>query len=170
MQRIRPIFHLKWFSQSFLESILRDILIFKCSRPFRIFLWLPLKLVLETALQALAQIQVLQADLFTSSGSTLSAKASTTALSSVKAEGLLLLTSSITTTQNQKSRQLMSGDLAGQAMVVRSTWKSARACRAVAGTSFEGSLKKILKGLEHYNIKMSYKIESRNERENLGTR
>ena len=149
MQRIRPLFHLKWFSQSFLESILRDILIFKCSRPFRIFLWLPLKLVLETALQALAQIQVLQADLFTSSGSTLSAKASTTALSSVKAEGLLLLTSSITTTQNQKSRQLMSGDLAGQVMVVRSTYKSARACRAVASASFEDRLKKILKGLEH---------------------
>ena len=47
----------------------------------------------------------------------------------------------------------MSGNLAGQAMVVRSIWKSARACRAVA--SFEGSLKKILKGLEHQNIKMS---------------
>ena len=40
-------------------------------------------------------------------------------------------------------------------MVVRSIWKSARACRAVAGASFEGSLKKILKGLEHQNIKMS---------------
>jgi len=34
-------------------------------------------------------------------------------------------------------------------MVVRSTWKSARACMAVAGASFEGSLKKILKVLEH---------------------
>ena len=45
--------------------------------------------------------------------------------------------------------------LADQAMVVRSIWKSARACRAVAGASFEGSLKKILKGLEHQNIKMS---------------
>ena len=43
----------------------------------------------------------------------------------------------------------MSGDLAGHAIVVRSTWKSARACRAVAGASFEGSPKKILKGLEH---------------------
>ena len=43
----------------------------------------------------------------------------------------------------------MSGDLAGQAMVVRSTWNYARACRAVAGASFEGSLKKILMGLEH---------------------
>ena len=31
----------------------------------------------------------------------------------------------------------------------RSTWNRARACRAVAGTSFKGSLKKILKGLEH---------------------
>ena len=31
----------------------------------------------------------------------------------------------------------------------RSTWNRARACRAVAGASFEGSLKKILKGLEH---------------------
>ena len=31
----------------------------------------------------------------------------------------------------------------------RSTWNHARACRAVAGTSFKGSLKKILKGLEH---------------------
>ena len=29
----------------------------------------------------------------------------------------------------------------------RSTWRSARACRAVANVSFEGSLKKILKGL-----------------------
>ena len=31
----------------------------------------------------------------------------------------------------------------------RSTWNFARACRAVAGASFEGSLKKILMGLEH---------------------
>ena len=31
----------------------------------------------------------------------------------------------------------------------RSTWNFARACRAVAGASFEGSLKKILKGLKH---------------------
>ena len=81
----------------------------------------------------------------------------------MRVEGLLFLTSSITTTQNQKSRQLMSGDLAGQAMVVRSTWKSARDCYAVASASFKGSLKKILKGLEHYNIKMSRKIGSRND-------
>ena len=39
----------------------------------------------------------------------------------------------------------------------------ARACGAVAGASFEGSLKKILKGLEHLNSKMSRKIESRND-------
>ena len=51
----------------------------------------------------------------------------------------------------------MSGDLAGQAMVVRSTWNYARACRAVAGASFEGSLKKILKGGEHWNIKCPVK-------------
>ena len=88
------------------------------------------------------------------------------ALSSVRVEGPLFLTSSITTTQNQKSRQLMSGDLVGQAMVVRSTWKSAGACRAVAGAIFEGSLKKILKGLGHEFIKMSCKIESRNDWEN----
>ena len=31
----------------------------------------------------------------------------------------------------------------------RSTWNCARACRAVAGVSSEGSLKKILKGLEY---------------------
>jgi len=31
----------------------------------------------------------------------------------------------------------------------RSTWNRARACRAVAGTSFKGNLKKILKGPEH---------------------
>ena len=31
----------------------------------------------------------------------------------------------------------------------RSTWNRARACKAVASTSFKGSLKKILKGLEH---------------------
>ena len=31
----------------------------------------------------------------------------------------------------------------------KSTWNGARACRAVAGTTFKGSLKKILKGLEH---------------------
>ena len=30
----------------------------------------------------------------------------------------------------------------------RSTWKRARACKAVAGASFEGSLEKILRGLE----------------------
>ena len=31
----------------------------------------------------------------------------------------------------------------------KSTWNRARACRAVTGTNFKGSLKKILKGLEH---------------------
>ena len=31
----------------------------------------------------------------------------------------------------------------------KSTWNHARACRAVAGTSFEGSLEKIPRGLEH---------------------
>ena len=31
----------------------------------------------------------------------------------------------------------------------RSTWKRAKACRAVAGASFEGSHQKILKGLDH---------------------
>ena len=31
----------------------------------------------------------------------------------------------------------------------RSTWNRARACRVVAGASFKGSLKKILRGLEH---------------------
>ena len=31
----------------------------------------------------------------------------------------------------------------------KSTWNRARACRAVAGKSFKGSLKKILKGLGH---------------------
>ena len=31
----------------------------------------------------------------------------------------------------------------------RSTWNRARACRAVASASFEGSPKRILKGLEH---------------------
>ena len=45
----------------------------------------------------------------------------------------------------------------------KSTWNRARACRAVASASFEGSLKKILKGLEHENIKMSRKIEFRND-------
>ena len=30
----------------------------------------------------------------------------------------------------------------------RSTWKRARACKAVTGASFEGSLEKILRGLE----------------------
>ena len=45
----------------------------------------------------------------------------------------------------------------------RSNLNCARACRAVAGASFEGSLKKILKGLEYQNIKMSRKIESRND-------
>ena len=108
-----------------------------------------MKLVPATALQALARFHVLLAELFISSRSTISAKASTTALSSVRVEGLLFLTSSITTNQNQKSRQLMSGDFAGQAMLVRSTWKSARAYRTVAGASFEGSLKNILKGLDH---------------------
>ena len=31
----------------------------------------------------------------------------------------------------------------------KSTWNRARACRAVAGSSFKGSLKKILKGLKN---------------------
>ena len=106
-----------------------------------------MKLSPATALQALVRYQVLLADLFTSSGSTLSAKASATALSSVRVEGLLFLTSSIATPKTR--RQLMSGDLAGQAMMVRSTWNRARACRAIAGANFEGSLKKILKVLEH---------------------
>ena len=33
----------------------------------------------------------------------------------------------------------------------RSTWNRARACRVVAGASFEGSLKNILKDLDHQN-------------------
>ena len=37
------------------------------------------------------------------------------------------------------------------------------ACRAVASASLKGSLKKILKGLEYLNIKMSHKIESRKD-------
>ena len=47
----------------------------------------------------------------------------------------------------------------------RSTWNLARACRAVAGTSFKGSLKTILKGLVPYvvcpvksSLKMTEKI------------
>ena len=40
-------------------------------------------------------------------------------LIALRVEGLLFLTSSIATPQNQKSRHLMLGDLAGQAMVVR---------------------------------------------------
>ena len=31
----------------------------------------------------------------------------------------------------------------------KSTWNRARVCRVVAGPSFKGSLKKILKGLQH---------------------
>ena len=37
--------------------------------------------------------------------------------------------------------------------VKRSARKRARACRAVAGASFEGSLQKILKGLKYYLVK-----------------
>ena len=48
----------------------------------------------------------------------------------------------------------------------RSTWKRPRACKAVAGASFAGSLEKILRGLEQLNIKMSHKIDSRNDPEN----
>ena len=48
-------------------------------------------------------------------------------------------------------------------MSARSTWNRARVCRAVASASFEGSLKRILKGLEYQNINMSHKIESRND-------
>ena len=44
----------------------------------------------------------------------------------------------------------------------RSAWKRARARRAVAGACYEGSLNKILNGLDPSNIKMSHKIESRN--------
>ena len=44
-----------------------------------------------------------------------------------------------------------------------STWICARACRAVSSTSFKGSQRKILKGLEHLNIKMSRKIDSKND-------
>ena len=48
----------------------------------------------------------------------------------------------------------------------RSTWKRARVCKAVASASFEGSHEKILRGLEQLNIKMSHKIDSRNDQEN----
>ena len=48
----------------------------------------------------------------------------------------------------------------------RSTWKRAWACRGVTGASFEGTLEKILRGLEQQNIKMSHKIGSRNDPEN----
>ena len=104
-----------------------------------------MKLVPATALQALARFQVLLADLFTSSGSTLSAKASTTALSSVRVEGLLFLTELKALVEAFAE----SVDPEEVKRSARSTWKRARACRAVAGASFEGSLQKILKGLDH---------------------
>ena len=74
-------------------------------------------------------------------------------MSSVKVEGLLFLISSIATPQNQKSAVVEafaeSVDPEEVKRSARSTWKRARACRAVAGASFEGSLQKILKGLDH---------------------
>ena len=67
-------------------------------------------------------------------------------------EGLLFLTSSIATPTELKAVVEAFAESVDPEEVkrsARSTWKSARACRAVAGASFEGSLQKILKGLDH---------------------
>ena len=74
------------------------------------------------------------------------------ALSLVRVEGLLFLTSSIATPTELKAVVEAFAESVDPEEVkrsARSTWKRARACRAVAGASFEGSLQKILKGLDH---------------------
>ena len=158
MRRIRPFFPLKViFSVMSRLNFAGHFDTLWCSWPFRTFFRLSSKLASATALQTLARCQVLLADLFTSFGSTLSAKASATALSSVRVEveGLLFFTSSIATPQKQKSRQLMSivkRRLARQwwwGLLTEEHLELCQGLRAVAGAGFEGSLKKIQKGLEH---------------------
>ena len=69
-----------------------------------------------------------------------------------RVEGLLFLTSSIATPTELKAVVEAFAESVDPEEVkrsARSTWKRARACRAVAGASFEGSHQKILKGLDH---------------------
>ena len=73
-------------------------------------------------------------------------------LIALRVEGLLFLTSSIATPTELKAVVEAFAESVDPEEVkrsARSTWKRARACRAVAGASFEGSLQKILKGLDH---------------------
>ena len=124
-----------------------------------------MKLAPATALQALARFQVLLADLFTSSWSTLSAKSSTTAFSAME-EVRKSRPSTLNELKAVVEAFAESVDQEEVKRTARSTWKRARACKTVAGASFKGSLEKILRGLEQYNIKMSHKIGSRNDPEN----
>ena len=107
---------------------------------------MPLKLAVApaTALQALARFQVLLADLFTSPWLTLSAKASTTALYHVRKSRPSTL-NKLKAVVEAFAESVDQGEVKRSA---KSTWKRARACKAVASASFEGSLEKILRGLE----------------------
>ena len=119
-------------------------MIFYCSRPLRIFSRLPSKLVPATALQGLARFQVLLADLFTSPWWTISPKASTTALYHVRKSRPSTL-NELKAVVEAFAESVDQGEVKRSA---KSTWKRARACKAVASASFEGSLEKILRGLE----------------------
>ena len=124
-------------------------MIFYCSRPLRIFSRLPSKLAPTTALQApgLEACRGPQAVAWPAKSPDMSC--------------LDFWFWGVAMEEVRKSRPSTLNELkavvdafaesVNQGMVkrsARSTWKRARACKAVAGASFEGSLEKILRGLE----------------------
>ena len=124
-------------------------MIFQCSRPFRIFFRLPSKLAPATALQALALFQMLL--------TTIAWPAKLPDLSCLDFWFCLVVMEEVrksrlsTLTKLKAVVEAFAESISPQKgkRSARSTWNRARACRAVAGTSFKGSLKKILKGLKH---------------------
>ena len=136
-------------------------MIFYCSRPLRIFSRLPSKLVPATALQGLARFQVLLAELFTSpwwtispKAWTISPKASTTALYHVRKSRPSTL-NELKAVVEAFAESVDQGEVKRSA---RSTWKCARACKAVTSASFESSLEKILRGLKQKISKCPIKL------------
>ena len=124
-------------------------MIFQCSRPLRIFFRLPTKLVPATALQALALFQVLL--------TTIAWPAKSPDMSCLDFWFWVVVVEEVRKRRPSTLTKLNavveafaeSVDPEEVKRAARSTWNHARACRAVAGASFQGSLQKILKGLEY---------------------
>ena len=119
------------------------------SKPFRIFFKVPSKLAPATALQSLARFQVLL--------TSIAWPAKSPDMSCLDFLFWLVVMEAVrkirpsTLTELKAVGEAFAESVDSEVMKrsAKSTWNRARACRAVTSTNFKGSLKKILKGLEH---------------------